>query len=191
MKSNDSPLAGYALQDCGKRGSRLVKSSCSCGRKNNLRCKDKLYGRCCKATGQVCVPHKAKPLHIKTVLGSAQEAEKEAEKEDHIEDDVDMGFGDMDEEEKEAGGGEEEAEDAADFAVLGEEHDDDDREAAKSEPVELEVAEKLDIDETRAEQESASRRIGGTIPHRSYASREGEKKIEKADGGRQTSVLHS
>jgi hypothetical protein len=102
-----------------------------------------------------------------------------------------MGFGDMDEEEKETGGGEEEAEDAADFAVLGEEHDDDDREAAKSEPVELEVAEKLDIDETRAEQESASRRIGGTIPHRSYASREGEKKIEKADGGRQTSVLHS
>jgi hypothetical protein len=76
-------------------------------------------------------------------------AEKEAEKEDHIEDDVDMGFGDMDEEEKEAGGGEEEAEDAADFAVLGEEHDDDDREAAKSEPVELEVAEKLDLDDMR------------------------------------------
>ena len=89
------------------------------------------------------------------MLGSAQEAEKEAEKEDHIEDDVDMGFGDVDEEEKEAGGGEEEAEDAADFAVLGEEHDDDDREAAKSEPVELEVAEKLDLDDMRAEQESA------------------------------------
>jgi hypothetical protein len=75
-----------------------------------------------------------------------------------------------------------------------EEHDDDDREAAKSEPVELEVAEKLHLDEMRAEQDyvcrTASRRIGGTIPHRSYASREGDlvesriKKIEKADGGR-------
>ena len=39
--------------------------------------------------------------------------------------------------------------------MLGEEHDDDDREAAKSEPVELEVAEKLDLDDMRAEQESA------------------------------------
>ncbi len=38
---------------------------------------------------------------------------------------------------------------------MGEEHDDDDREAAKSEPVELEVAEAGSIDDMRAEQESA------------------------------------
>jgi hypothetical protein len=62
----------------------------------------------------------------------------------------------------EFGYNQEEAEDAADFAVLGEEHDDDDREAAKSEPVELEVAEKLDLDDMRAEQESG--RLQNSFP---------------------------